>query len=473
MVYILYQIGVMVEMGLVSLEEALQWDVRQTRQEHKEHLNPVLAQMMVLLNYDRRFVRAEDTYVWDENGEKYLDFLGAFGALSFGHNHPKVIEAVDRVKELPNYLQVNLNAVGAALAHNLAEILPGDLEHSFFCNSGAEAVEGALKLARIASGKQKIIAAKGSFHGKSMGALSLTGKESYQKPFAPLVLGIVHVPYGDAGALEKELAAGDTAAVILEPIQGEGGVIVPPEGYLPEVRRLCDKYNAYLILDEIQTGLGRTGYNFACEHEGVVPDIMCLAKALSGGIIPIGAFCTTKTIWNKAYGTMDRYLLHTSTFGGNTRAVAAGLAAVELLVEEDLAYQAREKGQYLLNRLRPMVDKYPLLKEVRGRGLMIGLEFHPHEGGIVNKLSGGAVNKLAQEYTGALVQGEMLNKHRVITGFTLNNPNVIRLEPPLTVTYEDLDHVASALEDILSQYKSFLNIAFGSARTTIGSIFKR
>ncbi len=459
-------------MNMITLDEALSWDIKKVRQEYKDHLNPVLAQMTLLLNYDRRFVRAEGTYVWDENGERYLDFLGSFGALSFGHNHPKIREALDRVKKLPNFLQVNLNAVSAALAHNLAEIMPGELQHFYFGNSGTEAVEGAIKLARIASGRKKLISTKGSFHGKSMGSLSLTGKESYQKPFEPLVPECLQVPYGDPDALEREMYKGDIAAVILEPIQGEGGVVVPPDGYLKAVRDLCDRYDTYLIMDEIQTGLGRTGYNFACEHENVAPDIMCIAKALSGSMVPIGAFCTTREIWNKAYGGMDTYLLHTSTFGGNTFAAAAGLAAVNILVEEDLAFQAREKGQYLLDRLKPMQDKYPLLKEVRGRGLMIGLEFNRHKG-FIDKLTGGALDKLAREYTGALVQGELLNRHKVITNFTLNNPNVIRLQPPLTVAYEDLDYVADALEDILSRYRGFVNIAFGSAKTTLGSILKR
>ena len=460
-------------LNLVSLDQALAWNVKKTRQEYKNHLNPVFVQMLSLLSYDRRFVKAEDVYVWDDKGVKYLDFLGAFGALSLGHNPPRVIEAVNKVNQLPNYLQVNTNAVAAALAHNLAEIIPGDLAHSFFCNSGAEAVEGALKLARIATGKEKIVSALGAFHGKSMGALSVTGKESYQRPFQPLVPQVEQVPYGDVQAMEKALAAKDAAAVILEPIQGEGGVILPPADYLIQVRQLCTKYQALLILDEIQTGLGRTGYNFACEHDKVVPDIICLAKALSGGVMPIGSFSTTKDIWDKAYGTTDKYLLHTSTFGGNTRAAAAGLETISILVEEELAHQSREKGQHLLNKLLPMVEKYPILKAVRGRGLMVGLEFHPQQANLVNKLSGGMVDKLAQEFTGALVQGEMLNKHRIISGFTLNNPNVIRLEPPLTVSYEDLDYVADALESILSHNKGFLNIAFGSAKTTLNSIIKK
>ncbi|WP_366922273.1 aspartate aminotransferase family protein [Metallumcola ferriviriculae] len=459
-------------MNMFTLEEALNWDIKKTRQEYKDHINPVLAQMSLLLNYDRRFVRAEGTYVWDEAGEKYLDFLGSFGALSFGHNHPEVIEAVKQVNKLPNYLQVNLNAVNAALAHNLTEIMPGKLQHLFFGNSGTEAVEGAIKMARIANGKSKLVSTKGSFHGKTMGALSLTGKETYQKPFAPLVPDCIQVPYGEAEALAKEMYKGDVAAVILEPIQGEGGIILPPDGYLGDARDLCDRYDAYLIIDEVQTGLGRTGYNFACEHENIAPDIMCMAKSLSGSLVPISAVAATAEIWHKAYGSMETYLLHTSTFGGNTVASAAALTAINILVRDDLAHQAREKGQYFLNKLAPLADKHQLLKEVRGRGLMIGLEFYQHKG-MMDRLTGGSLNKLAEEYTGALIQGELLNKHRIITNFTLNNPNVIRLQPPLAVSYEDLDYVVDALDDILSKYKGFVNIAFGSAKTALGSMFSR
>ncbi|MGB9793401.1 MAG: aspartate aminotransferase family protein, partial [Thermacetogeniaceae bacterium] len=331
---------------LIDLEDAINLSKREVRSLYKSYVNPGYVTLLGMLDFDKKFVRAEGVSVWDEDGIEYLDFLGGFGALNFGHNHPYINAALERVAHLPNLLQVTLNPLAAALGHNLAKITPGNLTHTFFCNSGAEAVEGALKLARAASKKQKIIYCERSFHGKTMGALSVTGKDKYQAPFRPLIPNCESVPYGDLEALEMKLREGDAAAFILEPIQGEGGVNVPPAGYLREVRRLCKKYDTYLIVDEIQTGFGRTGYIFACNQEDVVPDIMCIGKSLGGGVMPLAAFTTTEQIWDKAFGGFERCQIHTSTFGGNTRAMAAGIAAIKVLIEEDLASQAREKGEY-------------------------------------------------------------------------------------------------------------------------------
>lgn len=395
-----------------------------------------------------------------------------YGALNVGHNHPTVIEAVKKVMEWPNLLQASLGTVVSALAHNLAQILPGGLSRSFFCNSGAEAVEGALKLARAASGKTKIVYCEGSFHGKTLGALSVTGRQKYQKPFLPLLGPCEMVPFGDLEALEQKIFKKDVAAFILEPIQGEGGVIVPPKGYLSGVRELCDKYDVLLIVDEIQTGFGRTGKMFACEHEGVIPDIICLAKSLGGGVIPIGAYSTKPEIWEKAYGGMERALLHTSTFGGNTWAAAAAIAAINVIVEQNLCEQARANGEYMLNRLKELQNRYSVVKEVRGLGLMTGVEFKS-QAGLMDKLTGGMINKLSEEYFGALVAGELQNKYHVITAYTLNNPNVIRLEPPLVVTKEQIDQVVDALEEIFQRHRSFVGMALATSRTALSSIFKK
>lgn len=447
--------------------------INQTRDEivknHREYVNASLTTMMGLIGFDKHFVRAAGTRVWDAEGNEYRDFLGSYGALNLGHNPPEVLAAIEKVKELPNMLQASLSTLAGAVAHNLAMIVPGGLKRSFFCNSGAEAVEGALKLARLATGKEKIVSCEGSFHGKTMGALSVTGRKKYQEPFRPLVPGCETVPYGDLDLLEAKLKGGDVAAFIVEPIQGEGGIIVPPDGYLKGVRELTRKYGALFIADEVQTGFGRTGYLFGCDYEDVAPDIMCLAKSLGGGVIPVGAYVAADEVWQRAYGSMDKALLHTSTFGGNTWAMAAALASIQAVVQGNLAAQAREKGEYFLGRLKELQKKHPLIKEVRGRGLFIGLEFSQPEG-ILNTLTGGALKSLAREYQGAMVAGELLNKHHVITAYTLNNPNVIRLEPPLIVTKEDLDYVISALDEILSRQKSFLSIAFTTGKNMLGRL---
>lgn len=457
---------------LLSIDEALSIDRKQVREYYKTYINPGLVNMMGLLDFDKQFVKAKGVEVWDSEGNVYLDFLGAYGALNLGHNHPKVIEAVEKVMEWPNLLQASLGTLVSALAYNLAQVLPSGLSRSFFCNSGAEAVEGGLKLARAASGKTRTIYCEGSFHGKTMGALSVTGREKYRVPFQPLVPGCEPVPFGDLEALENKLWKKDVAAFIVEPIQGEGGIILPPQGYLKGVRELCDKYDVLLIADEIQTGFGRTGTMFACEYENVVPDIICLAKAIGGGVMPIGAYCTKPEIWDKAYGGMDKALLHTSTFGGNTWASAAAIAAIEQIVQERLWDEAREKGEYMMEKLRGLQQKYSMIKEVRGRGLLIGIEFEK-PAGLIDKLTGGMINKLSEEYFGALVAGELQNKYRIITAYTLNNPNVIRLEPPLIVTIEQIDQVVDALDAIFKQHRGFMGMALAGGKTVLGSIFKK
>lgn len=458
--------------GFLPLTEAIKQSREQVVENHKTYLNSSLVMMMGLINFDKQFTRAEGIYVWDNKGNRYLDFLGAYGALNMGHNHPKIIDAVNQVKEMPNLLQAALGTLPAALAKNLALATPGDLRRSFFGNSGAEAVEGALKLARAATGRTALVYCEGSFHGKSLGALSITGRKKYQQAFEPLVPDCYEVPYGDLDALENRLRDQSCAAFIVEPIQGEGGIIIPPPGYLSGVRQICSRYGTLLIFDEIQTGFGRTGDMFACQHEGVTPDIMCLAKSLGGGVMPIGAYITTDEIWKKAYGSMEKATLHTSTFGGNTWAAAAGIASLEVLYEENLPEKARESGTYLLQQLRKLQEKYPLLKDVRGRGLMVGIEFN-QPGSLAGKATLGLVNKLSEEYLGSLVAGELMNKYHIITAYTLNNPNVIRLEPPLGVTREQLDTLLAALDKILAANKGFFGMAASGAKTLLKSLIKK
>ena len=455
--------------NLTSLNEALEMSRDKMRTYYRNYINPSLVDVMGLLDFDKLFVKADGIYVWDESGNKYLDFLGGYGALNLGHNPTEVFQALETVKSRPNILQASLNPLTAALASNLAQVTPGDLSRVFFCNSGTEAVEGALKLARAVDPKRKkIIYCQNSFHGKSLGSLSVTGRNKYQEPFRPLLPNCEMVSFGDIIALEAVLENKDVAAFIVEPIQGEGGINLPPEGYFPAVKALCNKYNTLLIVDEIQTGFGRTGTLFACEHENIVPDIMCIAKSLGGGIMPLGAYIARPHIWDKVYKGIDKYALHTSTFGGNSLASAVGIVALETILTKELPREAKEKGIYLLEKLSQLKNKYKLIKDVRGRGLLIGIEFNQPSNGLVNKLTLGKLNKLSEEYLGSLVAGELLNKFRIITAYTLNKPNVIRLEPPLIVDYPSLDLVINALDEIMSH--SFSGLMFNSMRNVITSI---
>lgn len=448
--------------ALLGLSGALSLDRSTTGDLFAKYVNPGLKMLLSAVGFDKKFARADGVSVFDDSGKKYLDFLGGYGSLPFGHNPKDILAAVDRVNDSPNFLQAQASPFQAALAHDLAQISPGDLEITFFSNSGTEAVESALKLARGAQGEGVFIHCTGAFHGKTLGSLSVGGREKYKKPFLPLLPGTVEIPFGDADALEKALREHKVAAFIVEPIQGEGGVMVFPDGYMRKVRELTERYGAILILDEVQTGFGRTGKMFACEHEGIAPDILCLAKALGGGVAPIGATIATKRVWEKAYGGLSRAVLHTSTFGGGARACAAALASIEKITREDLPGRAASLGQYFLDSLRTLKGKHNAVQEVRGKGLLIGMEFKKPVGGILDHLTAGSLNKIAEEYYASLVAAELLKKHQVITAYTLNNPNVMRLEPPLIVEKSEIDYVLNALEDVLSHSTSFFSLAMSA-----------
>jgi putrescine aminotransferase len=394
----------------------------ETYENYKSYLNPPLARVMKLSGSPVE-VRASGTTIWDHTGKAYLDFAGGYGVFTLGHAHPRVVAAVRAQLDLMALSgKTMFDPVMGRLARAIAEITPGDLSISFFGNSGAEAVEGALKLARAATGRTKIVATIDAYHGKTFGALAASGREAYKTPFGPLLPEVVHVPYGDAAALES--AIDDAAAFIVEPVQGEGGVVVPPLGYLRRARELCDRSGALLIADEVQTGLGRCGYRFACERDGVVPDVMTLAKGLSGGVLPIGAYVARPAAWNAAYAKAP--LIHTSTFGGNPLACAAALAALDVLRDENLTANARVRGDQLLLGARTIAAEYPsVVREVRGLGLLCGVE-------------------LRNEGYGGTIIPEML-KAGVTVAWTLNQQRVIRLEPPLIVTAEEVLRALVAL----------------------------
>jgi putrescine aminotransferase len=365
-------------------------------------------------------------YIRDINGRTFIDCLGGYGVFTLGHRHPEIVAAVKaQLDRLALHSQKLLNPMACEAAKRLASISPGTLSKTFFTNSGTEAVEGALKLARLYTKKPKFISTVNSFHGKTMGSLSVTGREIFRKPILPL-LPVNFVPYGNAAAVERAIDA-ETAAVIVEPVQGEGGVIVPPDDYWPTLRRVTSERKVLLIADEVQTGLGRTGKLFGVDHWGVVPDIICLAKGLSGGIIPCGAFHTSAEIF-QAFHPLP--LFQTSTFGSNPLATTCAGKAIEITVRDRLAEKAAVTGAYFLEALSKFVQAYgKTLKAVRGMGLLIGLETTTEEAGA----------RLADE----LFQKDVLVAH------TLNNPRVIRIEPPLIIEQSVIDEVLSRMETCL------------------------
>ena len=369
----------------------------------------------------------------DALGRTYIDALGGYGLLSLGWSHRKVIDAVKaQLERAPMPTQEMLDWPRGMLADLLAQITPGDLNYAFFVSSGTEAVEGAMKFAKASTGKSGFIAAVRGFHGKTAGSLSLMGKAKFRRPAMPLLGNVYHVPYGDADAVEQQLriaqeVGNDIAAVVMEPVQGEAGAIVPPDDFWPRLRQMCDEYGVLLIADEVQTGLGRTGALWGVNHWDVTPDIMTSAKALGGGVMPIGAFIARPAVWQTF---IDDPFFHTTTTGGNPLACAAAIATINVVLEEDLAGQAAAKGDYLLKRLRPMAERYDgIYERVTGKGLLIGQHFRTAELGY--EVSAGLFRR------GVLISG------------TLTSAKTVRIEPPLVIEYDEIDTILDRLEDTL------------------------
>ncbi|MEM7050923.1 MAG: aminotransferase class III-fold pyridoxal phosphate-dependent enzyme [Acidobacteriota bacterium] len=414
----------------------------------RSHVNPEIGRLIAQLAMDKVYVRGEGCYLWDQDGHRYLDFLAQYGALPFGFNPPQIWAALEGVKERaePNFVQPsNLEAAGE-LARRLVEAAPPGLQYVTFSNSGTEAVEAAIKLARSSTGRLGVLSTSNAFHGKTLGSLSATDKLKYQRPFGAPIAGFETVPYGDLEALRQALAGGRFAAFLVEPVQGEGGIIEPPAGYLREAQALCREVGTLLIADEVQTGLGRTGTLFACQREGITPDIMTLAKALGGGLMPIGACLSTAEVYDTEFG-----LNHSSTFAGNAMACRAALATLDLLEADDLALvrNVAETGERLKRGLVALQRRFPhLISEVRGRGYLLGIKFGLNR----YSASGGLLGYIGErDVLTALVVSHLLNFERLRVGYSLNKGEVLRIEPPLTAGWEECERFLTGFENVLKR----------------------
>jgi putrescine aminotransferase len=401
---------------------------------YSDYVNPYLAKLLGFAGFGVEMY-GEGCYIYDHEGRKFLDCLGGYGTFALGHRHPRVVEAVKKqLDRMPLSGKAFFSRPMCELAEKLAHISPEGLQYTFFSNSGAEAVEAALKFAKGTIGRTKVVSTHGGYHGKTLGSLSVTGREKYRKPFEPLLPGAEFVPFGDSEALRNAIDE-HTAAFIVEAIQGEGGIFPAPPGYLATARELCNQHGALLILDEVQTCLGRAGDMFACMHDGVAPELMTLAKQLGGGVMPIGATMGTKEVWEAIFS--QNPLLHTSTFGGNPLASAAGLAALETIEEEGLVERSREMGALLKSGLESLRSRHPdLIAEVRGRGLMIGLE-------------------MTMDEVGELAVAQML-KRGLCVAYTLNNPRVLRFEPPLIVSEEQIAFAVETVDAAFTETSELL-----------------
>ena len=412
--------------------------------EFEQYINPFLGKMLRKLRMDKRFVRGKGCYLYDDQGREYLDFIAAYGALPFGYNPEEIWGALESVRATgePSFAQPSSPDAAGQLARRLVELAPNGIEYVTFTNSGAEAAEAAVKMTRAATSRPGILATHNSFHGKTMGALSMTGRPEYQEVFGVPFVGFDHIPFGDAEALESVLArAPDSyAAFILEPIQGEGGIIMPPLGYLKRVREICDQYGVLLIFDEIQTGLGRTGAMFAADHEKVTPDIILLAKALGGGLFPIGAVLSTDDAYTEDFG-----MKHSSTFAGSSPACRVGLAALEMLTRDRgaLLDEVTRKGDRLKGELEALSREHPDIVSVRGKGLMLGLDFQLDRDTFPRSLLGVMAE---QELLTPVLSSYLLNVEHLRVAPTLNGKSTIRIEPPLVISDSQCDMALERLE---------------------------
>jgi putrescine aminotransferase len=426
---------------------------------YAKYINPSFVKLLGTLGFGRVYERAEGVYVWDVDGKRYLDCLAGFGSVNIGHNHPELLAHLHQLldSKVMNFCHVGPAQGAAQLAEKFAELLPAPLEISLFANGGAEAVEAALKLARIATGRKDFISCEGGFHGTSFGPLSLMGTERLRMPFEPLLEHCHQVPFGDLDALRHQLETHHPAAFLVEPIQGEAGIILPPSGYLHEAQKLCQQHGTLLILDEIQTGLGRTGSWFAFQQDDMIPDILCLAKALSGGIAPISVAITSRALFNKAYGKTDRFDLHSSTYQGNAFSCAAAYKTLEIITEENLLIASKERGSQLLQGLQKRLQGHPLIRDIRGRGLLVGIELGATGRNLLDKLAPDLVDDVSEIMFGQWLAVKLLEAG-ILCQPASSRWNVLRLEPPLTISAEEIAHVINTVGEVLQQYQSVIPV---------------
>ncbi|WP_424215335.1 aspartate aminotransferase family protein [Streptomyces sp. BI20] len=433
---------------------------------HARHLNPQLPRMLHTLGFDRHYERAAGAHFWDADGVDHLDMLAGFGVMGVGRHHPTVRAALHQVidADLPDLTRFDCSPLPGLLAERLLAHTP-HLDRVFFGNSGTEAVETALKFARHATGRDRVLHCDHAFHGLTVGALSVNGEAGFRDGFGPL-LPDTAIPLGDLAALERELRRGDVAALIVEPIQGKG-VLTPPPGWLRAAQELLRRHKALLIADEVQTGLGRTGDFWAYQHEeGVEPDLVCVAKTLSGGYVPVGATLGKDWIFRKVYSSMDRVLVHSASFGGNAQAMAAGLAVLDVLEREDLVGNARRVGDLLRGRLAALVPEYELLHEVRGRGLMIGIEFgRPASLGLRTRWS--VLQAARKGLFAQLVVGPLLHRHHILTQVSGDHLEVIKLIPPLVLDEADADRFVSAFRSVMDEAHGGGSLIWDFGRTLV------
>ncbi len=414
------------------------------------HLDSSLVDVLGILGFDKQYVSAQGSYLYDTDGRAYLDFHTGEGFASLGHNHPDVREVLRATldADLIDGVQIHYSPLAGMLAQELSQRLPQGLDAVFFASTGAEAVDSAMKFARAATGRPRLISCESGFHGVTLGPLSLVGDKFFKEGFGPLLPGCERVPFGDLAALEAQLRTRDVAAFIVEPIQGRT-VTSPPEGYMEAAQGLCRQYGTMFVLDEVQTGLGRTGRWFALEHWGLEPDFVLVGKALSGGYMPVAAIVTTRAIYQRAVGTLERSYVHQSTFGRNRLSMAAGLATLRIIERDGIVEHAAHVGGVLRDGLAELQRRYEMIKEIRSSGLMIGIELGAPSGGMA-RLNWRLIHMASEGLFPQLIVIPLHRDHGVITMAAGKN-DVIKLLPPLTLSENEARSFLDALDVVLAE----------------------
>lgn len=454
-----------------ELAEVLERRAGENYELHGRYINPQVPRVLKMIGFDRIYRRAEGCYLFDDEGNRYLDMLAGFGVHGVGRNHPVVRKALHDVldAELADMVQFDAPLLAGVFAERLLAKAPG-LDRVFFCNSGSEAIEAALKFARCATGRPRILFLDHAYHGLTAGALSVNGAGEFRRGFGPL-LPDTPIQLGDLDALRRELKKGDVAALLVEPIQGKG-VHIPPSGFLAAAQEELRRYGALLICDEVQTGIGRTGKFFAFEHENVDPDIVTVAKALSGGFVPIGATLAKRAVFDAVFSSMDRVFVHASTFMGNAMAMTAGLATLAVIEDDHLVENAARVGRLLLESLQALVDRYELIAEVRGRGLMIGIEFgRPRS---LKLRAGWSMLQAARHGLFAqLVVVPLFTRHRILTQVAGDHIDVVKLIPPLVIGEPEVKTFLDAFVDVMDDAHTGAGLLWDFGRTLVGQAVRR
>jgi ornithine--oxo-acid transaminase len=431
---------------------------------HSDLLNPQLARVLKTLGFDRFYVRGEGCYLYDDKGDQYLDFLAGFGVYALGRSHPAIKQALHQAidLDLPNMVQLDCALLPGLLAEQLVARAHEGIRRVYFCNSGTEATESAIKFARRATGRPRVLFCDHAFHGLTTGSLALNGGKEFKEGFGPLLPGATQVPFGDIDALAAELRRGDVAAFVAEPIQGKG-VNVASDAYWQGAQALCRKHRTLLVADEVQVGMGRTGKFFAHEHYGLEPDIITISKALSGGYVPVGAVMCTDKVFMSVYSSLERAMVHSTTFGRNQLAMVAGLATLDTFEQEGIVEHTRETGEAFEAALAPLVERYEMLHAVRGKGLMLGLVFGKPESRSL-RVRWNALEAVRTALFSQMVVVPLFHRHRILTQVAADNMNVIKLLPPLVAGQQEVDYFVAALDDVLrdAHHGSGLLMEFGT-----------